>query len=189
MNNCKPTFAPPCVLGRALNGVRRDLDSSPDSEKITNWVCTCQCLRPVSVSSSGRWGYVEMITKALRWKVRAHETSLGGTRVCPGLFWDLCKTPQDVAQSTVQSKNPRCLCPMCPQFYLFIFNLFILEGKGMRKKGRETSMCGCLWCASYWGDLTWPTMQAFALTGNQTSNPLVLRPALNPLSYTSQSCL
>ena len=33
---------------------------------------------------------------------------------------------------------------------------------------------------------TWPTTQACALTGNRTSDPLVLRPALNPLSYTSQ---
>ena len=33
---------------------------------------------------------------------------------------------------------------------------------------------------------TWPATQACALTGNQTSNPLVQRPVLNPLSYTSQ---
>ena len=33
---------------------------------------------------------------------------------------------------------------------------------------------------------TWPATQACALTGNRTSNPLVLRLALNPLSYTSQ---
>ena len=33
---------------------------------------------------------------------------------------------------------------------------------------------------------TWPATQACALTGNWTSIPLVLRPALNPLSHTSQ---
>ena len=33
---------------------------------------------------------------------------------------------------------------------------------------------------------TWPTTQACALTGNQTSDPLVHRLALNPLSHTSQ---
>ena len=33
---------------------------------------------------------------------------------------------------------------------------------------------------------TWPTTQACALTGNRTSDPLVRRPALNPLSHTSQ---
>ena len=34
---------------------------------------------------------------------------------------------------------------------------------------------------------TWPTTQAFALIGNRTSNPLVYRPALNPVNHTSQS--
>ena len=33
---------------------------------------------------------------------------------------------------------------------------------------------------------TWPTTQACALTGNRTSDPLVCRLALNPLSHTSQ---
>ena len=33
---------------------------------------------------------------------------------------------------------------------------------------------------------TWPTTQACALTGNGTSDPSVHRPALNPLSHTSQ---
>ena len=33
---------------------------------------------------------------------------------------------------------------------------------------------------------TWPATQACALTGNQTSDPLVHRPVLNPLSHTSQ---
>ena len=35
---------------------------------------------------------------------------------------------------------------------------------------------------------TWPATQECALTGNRTSNPLVCRPMLNPLSYTSQAC-
>ena len=33
------------------------------------------------------------------------------------------------------------------RFYLFIFR----EGKGRRKRGRETSMCGCLSYTPYWG--------------------------------------
>ena len=33
---------------------------------------------------------------------------------------------------------------------------------------------------------TWTTTQVCALTGNRTSDPLLLRPTLNPLSYTSQ---
>ena len=31
---------------------------------------------------------------------------------------------------------------------------------------------------------TWPATQASALTGNQTSDPLVCKPVLNPLSHT-----
>ena len=33
---------------------------------------------------------------------------------------------------------------------------------------------------------SWPATQACALAGNWTSNPLVCRPVLNPLSHTSQ---
>ena len=33
---------------------------------------------------------------------------------------------------------------------------------------------------------TWPATQACALTGNSNGDPLVRRPVLNPLSYTSQ---
>ena len=32
---------------------------------------------------------------------------------------------------------------------------------------------------------TWPATQAWVPTGNQTSDPLIRRPALNPLSHTS----
>ena len=43
-------------------------------------------------------------------------------------------------------------------------------------------MCGWLplVCPEYG---TWPATQACALTGNRTSNTLVCRPALNPVSY------
>ena len=46
-------------------------------------------------------------------------------------------------------------------------------------------MCGCL--APSLG--TWTATKACALAGNRTSNPLVHRPALNPLSQTSQGLL
>ena len=37
-------------------------------------------------------------------------------------------------------------------FFFLRFDLFIFrEGKGGRKRGRETSMCGCLLHAPYWG--------------------------------------
>ena len=35
----------------------------------------------------------------------------------------------------------------------------------------------------------WPITQVCALTGNPTGNPLVCRPAFNPLSHTSQGQL
>ena len=35
---------------------------------------------------------------------------------------------------------------------------------------------------------TWPETKACALPGNRTSNPLVYRLALSPLSHTSQGC-
>ena len=47
-------------------------------------------------------------------------------------------------------------------------------------------MCGCLSRAPCWG--IQPITQACAPTGIRTSNPLVCRLALNPLSHTSQGC-
>ena len=36
-------------------------------------------------------------------------------------------------------------------FFMILFIYFQREEKGGRKKGRETSMCGCLLCARNWG--------------------------------------
>ena len=42
---------------------------------------------------------------------------------------------------------------LCYSF--FILNILLIyfytEGKGERKRRRETSMCGCLSCAPHWG--------------------------------------
>ena len=76
------------------------------------------------------------------------------------------------------------------KFAIKFFKGFIYSqrgGKVRRKRGRETSMCGCLLCNPQLG--TWPTAQACALTGNPTSNPLVRRPVLSALSYTSQGSI
>ena len=60
------------------------------------------------------------------------------------------------------------------------FYLFLEKGEGSERK------------INVWLPLvhtllgTWPTTQACALTGNRTSDPLVHRVALNPLSHTSQ---
>ena len=44
---------------------------------------------------------------------------------------------------------------LCLNIYSFLKNVlfiyFYREGKGVRKRGRETSMCGCLSRAPYWG--------------------------------------
>ena len=65
-------------------------------------------------------------------------------------------------------------------FYLFIFR----EGKGGKKRGRETSRCGCLLHTPYWGPGLQP--RHVPQTGNQNKDPLVHRQAPSPLSHTSQ---
>ena len=67
--------------------------------------------------------------------------------------------------------------------FIFLKTLFLERGEG-RDKERERNIY-------VWLPLThpllriWPTTQACALTGNGTSDPLVHRLALNPLSHTS----
>ena len=69
------------------------------------------------------------------------------------------------------------------QFFKIIY-LILERGEG-REKGRERNI-------NVWLPLappllgTWPTTQASALTGNRSSNLLICRPALSPLSRTSQ---
>ena len=67
--------------------------------------------------------------------------------------------------------------------YLFIY-LFIERGEG-REKERERNIN--VWLPLERPQLgTWPGTQACALTGNHTSDPSVLRLALNLLRHTSQ---
>ena len=71
-----------------------------------------------------------------------------------------------------------------PPYFKFLFYLFLERGEG-KEKERDRNI-------NVWLPLmrpllgTQPETQACALTGNQTGDPLVHRPALNPLSYTSQ---
>ena len=76
-------------------------------------------------------------------------------------------------------------------FFLNIFFKFIFwrEGKGGRKRGRETLMCeryieGLPLTPPQPG--TWPTTQAGVLSGNWTCDLSACRPALNPLSHIGQ---
>ena len=71
-------------------------------------------------------------------------------------------------------------------FFFLRFYLFIFREKGGREKEKERNI-------NVWLPLacpllrTWPMTQECALTGNQTSDPLVHRPALNPLRYPTRA--
>ena len=74
----------------------------------------------------------------------------------------------------------------------FYFYLFLERGEGREKERERNTNVWVPFMRPLLG--TWPATQACALTGNRsgdplvwTSNPLVCRPALNPLSHTSQS--
>ena len=75
-------------------------------------------------------------------------------------------------------------------FFLSFFFFKRLYSFTFRERGREGEregekhQCVVVSCSFPTGDL--PTTQAYALTGNQAGDPLVRRPALNPLSHTSQ---
>ena len=69
-------------------------------------------------------------------------------------------------------------------FVKILFISFEREGKGRSKKERNINV----WLPPSHPPLgTRPTTQACVLTGNWTSDPLVHRPALNPLSHDSQA--
>ena len=69
-------------------------------------------------------------------------------------------------------------------FFLDFMYLFFREGKGESKRCERNIN---VWLPLVHSPLgTWPATQACALTGNRTGDPLVHRPALNPLSYTGQ---
>ena len=79
-------------------------------------------------------------------------------------------------------------CDHCLEILLFkktlLIYIFLKRGEG-RNKGRERHVNQLPLTLPQLG--TWSTTQACALTGTQTSNLLVHRMALNPLSLTSQS--
>ena len=67
------------------------------------------------------------------------------------------------------------------RFYLFIY---FQRGEG-KEKERQRNIN--VWLPPDCPPLgAWPATQSCTLTGNQTSNPLVHRPVLNPLNHTSQ---
>ena len=63
--------------------------------------------------------------------------------------------------------------------------LILFPGLLFLERGRERNIA--VWLPLMCSLLgTWPKTQACALSGNQTGDPLVHRPVLNPLSHTSQ---
>ena len=75
--------------------------------------------------------------------------------------------------------------PFVFDFFFFFFNFtYFREGKGERKG--KTYICGCFSCAPYWGPGPLPGMYP---DWESNWDPLVLRPALNPLRHTSQGWL
>ena len=66
---------------------------------------------------------------------------------------------------------------------MILFIYFLERGEG-KEKERERNINVWLLLCPLLG--TWPTTQACALTGNPTGDPLVQRPAFNPLSHTRQ---
>ena len=71
------------------------------------------------------------------------------------------------------------------QIYFLRFYLFIYRERG-RKGEREGEKHQCVVASHALPLETPPATLACALTGNRTGDPLVLRPALNPVSHTSR---
>ena len=69
-------------------------------------------------------------------------------------------------------------------FFKILFIYFLERGEG-REKERERNINVCLPLESPLLG-TWPPTQACFLTGNRTSDPLLLSLVLNPLRHTSQ---
>ena len=74
-------------------------------------------------------------------------------------------------------------CLNSPTFYFILFYLFIFRESRRRKRGRETSMCGCSSCTPYWGPGLQPSM---CPDWESNLQPFGSQPTLNPLSYTRQ---
>ena len=82
------------------------------------------------------------------------------------------------------SEPPGCIHLSWSAIFTHFEDYFLERGEG-KEKERERNIT--VWLPLMHPLLgTWPATQACALTGNPTGDPLVHRPALNPLSHTSQ---
>ena len=97
--------------------------------------------------------------------------------------------PSDQAEECVPA-NGLGMPLRLTKFSLFSYKknficLFLKKEERNEKEG-EKHQCVVTRQGPPTGGLTWPAVQACALTGNRTGDPLVHRPALNPLSHTRQ---
>ena len=112
-----------------------------------------------------------------------HQTELGWIPLCGS-----APTQQLIQCSFGQSTLPPSLKVKLTHKYAFLINLFIFRERGREGEREERNI-------NVWLPLThpllgtWPETQACSLTGNRTGDLLVHRPALNPLSYTSQGSI
>ena len=96
-------------------------------------------------------------------------------------------TTQEIADILKISKPIRLLVKMKNVSFIFLkdFIYLFLGRREEEEKERERNIN--VWLPPTRPLLgTWPTTQAYALTGDRTSDPLVRRLVLNPLSHTSQ---
>ena len=93
--------------------------------------------------------------------------------------------PQMVAHPFGSVSDPQYACGYLKKKLRFY--LFLERGKGREKESERNINVWLSLACPLLG--TWPTTQACALTGNLTSNPLVHRPVVNPLSHTSQGIM
>ena len=105
--------------------------------------------------------------------------------------WDTCTWPTVCSlQWSASSLSPPPRgppeCYYLEVFFFFFKILFIYFWEGERReKERERNIN--VWLLLVCPQLgTWPATQAWALTGNRSSDLLVHRPALSPLSHTSR---
>ena len=88
-------------------------------------------------------------------------------------FLELCEISHTHTHTHTESINYiNCIKKLHFLKNIFLkYFIYFLRGERKRKRGRETSMCGCLMCAPYWGPGLQPRHVPYA--GNQTGNPLV----------------
>ena len=111
-------------------------------------------------------------------------------RIYRGALWILgeyCSTKEDI--QSVMTEVRRSLGEVCFYFHCnCYFIIFFLRFCLLLERGREGGEGEKHQCVvASLTPLTGPQPRCMPQTGNETSDPLVLSPGLNPLSHTSQS--